>query len=42
MDLYIGAGDVVRERYVDPSESVTNCVKVYGRSGRRRKEACRH
>lgn len=37
----IGIGEVVRWRYVEPSESVIICVKVYGRLGRRRREACR-
>ena len=35
-------GFVVRCMNVLPSERVTSCVKVYGRFGRRRREACRH
>jgi hypothetical protein len=31
--LYTGIGDVVRCRYVLPSDSVTNCVNVYGLFG---------
>lgn len=41
IDLYSGAGEVVRWRNVEPSESVTSWVNVYGRLGRRRREAWR-
>ena len=37
----MGAGEVVRCRYVLPSDSVIICVKVYGRLGRRSSEAWR-
>lgn len=37
----MGMGEVVRWVKVLPSESVTSCVKVYGRFGRRSSEACR-
>lgn len=41
VDLYSPSGDVVRCVYVDPSESCTSCVNVYGRRGRRIIVACR-
>jgi hypothetical protein len=41
VDRKIGAGDVVRCVYVEPSDSVISCVKVYGRCGRRSREAWR-
>lgn len=33
MDRYTDAGDVVRIVYVEPSDRVTSCVKVYGLRG---------
>lgn len=39
--MYSPSGDVVRCVYVDPSESCTSCVNVYGRRGRRIIVACR-
>lgn len=42
LERYTGNGDVVRVVKALPSESVTSCVKVYGRFGRRRRRACRH